>query len=157
MISRLQFEKDKDSASAKAMARVIFDTALLESGYPLDNPKAFNERVYEILAKSLNVKSDVTKGVEFDKSLDQVLPPSFSLKRSLHLSMVRIYCSRCKFKFERSSSGALHLALHRAGHHSCLQDEDAEDGEGESESNEEFIDRIVKEHKEKLEEEKDEL
>ena len=68
----LQFEADKDSKDAAAMARIIFDSALLESGYPIENPKEFNTRIYELLARSMNIKKDVTQGAEFDRTLSQV-------------------------------------------------------------------------------------
>lgn len=68
----MQFEKDKEGKDGKTMARIIFESALLESGYTLENPKAFNQRIYELLARSLNIKKDISKGAEFDKSLDQV-------------------------------------------------------------------------------------
>ena len=42
------------------MARVLFDTALLESGFDLEAPKAFNERVYELMAGAFGIKGDLT-------------------------------------------------------------------------------------------------
>ena len=54
------------------MARIIFDSALLESGYPIENPKEFNTRIYELLARSMNIQKDVTEGAEFDRTLSQV-------------------------------------------------------------------------------------
>lgn len=68
----MQFEGDKDNESAKSMAQIIFESALLESGYSLDNPKAFNERIYELLGRSLGLKKDISQGVDFDKTLEQV-------------------------------------------------------------------------------------
>lgn len=54
------------------MARIIFESALLESGYPLENPKAYNERIYDLLARSVNVKVDSVQQPGFDNSFDQV-------------------------------------------------------------------------------------
>ncbi len=41
------------------MARVLYDTALLESGFDLEAPKAFNERVYQLLAGAFGIKGDL--------------------------------------------------------------------------------------------------
>lgn len=51
------------------MARIIFDAALLESGYMLPSPKDFNKRIYDLLARSHNIKSDLSKTPEFDESV----------------------------------------------------------------------------------------
>lgn len=56
---RAQFEADKESAAAASMARVLYDTALLESGFDLEAPKAFNERVYQLLAGAFGIKGDL--------------------------------------------------------------------------------------------------
>ena len=42
------------------MARVLFDTALLESGFDLEAPKAFNARVYELMAGAFGIKGDLS-------------------------------------------------------------------------------------------------
>lgn len=55
-----QFEADKDSKAAASMARVLFDTALLESGFDLEAPKAFNARVYELMAGAFGIKGDLS-------------------------------------------------------------------------------------------------
>jgi heat shock protein beta len=46
---------DADSAEAKNVATVLFETALLESGYSLDDAKGFAERVLVMAKASLNV------------------------------------------------------------------------------------------------------
>ena len=47
-----QFEADKEAAATEAFARLIWDTALLESGFDIEAPKEFNARVYELLARA---------------------------------------------------------------------------------------------------------
>ena len=44
-----QFEADKEAAATEALARLIWDTALLESGFDIEAPKEFNARIYELL------------------------------------------------------------------------------------------------------------
>ena len=46
---------DADSQEAKNVATVLFETALLESGYTLEDAKGFAERVVAMAKSSLNV------------------------------------------------------------------------------------------------------
>ena len=60
------------------MARVLFDTALLESGFDLEAPKAFNARVYELMAGAYGIKGDLTVSpadAEAAAAADDVRPP----------------------------------------------------------------------------------
>lgn len=70
----MQFEANPEDDDAKAMARIIFDSALIESGYMLPSPKEFNQRIYDLLARSFSVKGDVTKGSEFDDTVSSLSP-----------------------------------------------------------------------------------
>lgn len=54
-----QVEKDKDAEATKALARVLYDTALLESGFAIEQPKDFNARIHKLLAASLGIKGDL--------------------------------------------------------------------------------------------------
>ena len=47
-----QFEADKEAAATEAFARLIWDTALLESGFDIEAPKEFNARIYELLGRA---------------------------------------------------------------------------------------------------------
>ena len=47
-----QFEADKEAEATTAFARLIWDTALLESGFDIEAPKEFNARVYGLLARA---------------------------------------------------------------------------------------------------------
>jgi heat shock protein beta len=49
---------DKDDARAKATAEVLFQSALLESGYEISDPSALVKRVYEMMSKDLGVDPD---------------------------------------------------------------------------------------------------
>ena len=69
----LQYEADAEASSTQAMARIIFDTALLESGYIIPSPKDFNKRIYDLLASSHNIKSDLSKApAGFDDTVNSV-------------------------------------------------------------------------------------
>ncbi|CAL8462785.1 g2318 [Coccomyxa elongata] len=54
-----QFEADKESEKAAAYARLLWDTALLESGFEIEAPKDFNSRVYGLLAQAYNIQGDL--------------------------------------------------------------------------------------------------
>lgn len=60
----MQFLEDKESEKTKSFARVLFDSALLESGFQLDKPKDFNTRIYEVLADAYGIDKDLSVPVE---------------------------------------------------------------------------------------------
>ena len=62
----VQFEKDKESEQTKALARILYDTALLESGFAIEHPKDFNSRVHQLLAMQLGIKGEFKVDVEPD-------------------------------------------------------------------------------------------
>merc|ERR1719160_58364 len=49
---------DKDDAAAKDTAQVLFQTALIESGYELADASALVNRVYRLMSKELGVDPD---------------------------------------------------------------------------------------------------
>merc|ERR1712176_1289930 len=49
---------DKDDAAAKDTAQVLFQTALIESGYEIADPSALVNRVYRLMSKELGVDPD---------------------------------------------------------------------------------------------------
>merc|ERR1712183_448393 len=49
---------DKDDAAAKDTAQVLFQTALIESGYELSDASALVNRVYRLMSKELGVDPD---------------------------------------------------------------------------------------------------
>ncbi len=66
---RLQHGKDPAGERTKLLAQLLFDTALLESGFGLNDNKAFNKRVYSLVKDVLKIKKD------FDSSADAEVPP----------------------------------------------------------------------------------
>ena len=69
-----QHERDEEGEDAKALARMLFDTALLESGFTIEAPKEFNSRIYTLLARSLGIKRDVTTAPEVADSKEVETP-----------------------------------------------------------------------------------
>merc|ERR1712072_836034 len=49
---------DKEDKSAQDMAQVLFQTALIESGYEIADPSALVNRVYRLMSKELGVDPD---------------------------------------------------------------------------------------------------
>merc|ERR1712014_555565 len=49
---------DKEDAAALDTAQVLFQTALLESGYEIADPSALVNRVYRLMSKELGVDPD---------------------------------------------------------------------------------------------------
>merc|ERR1712003_492132 len=49
---------DKEDAAAMDTAQVLFQTALLESGYEIADPSALVSRVYRLMSKELGVDPD---------------------------------------------------------------------------------------------------
>merc|ERR1719487_37016 len=49
---------DKDNAAALDTAQVLFQTALVESGYEIADPTALVTRVYRLMSKELGVDPD---------------------------------------------------------------------------------------------------
>merc|ERR1711865_1349619 len=49
---------DKEDAAAKDTAQVLFQTALIESGYELADASALVNRVYRLMSKELGVDPD---------------------------------------------------------------------------------------------------
>ena len=55
--------------AAKEAAKLVFETALLESGFVLEDPKDFASRIYNVIKANLNVSPDAV--VEEDESEEE--------------------------------------------------------------------------------------
>merc|ERR1711912_195123 len=53
-----KIKDDKDNEAAKDTAQVLFQTALVESGYEIADPSALVSRVYRLMSKELGVDPD---------------------------------------------------------------------------------------------------
>lgn len=49
-----------DDDRAAMLAKLLYETALLESGFQLADNKAFNRRVYALVKDVLNIKMDLS-------------------------------------------------------------------------------------------------
>merc|ERR1719253_498700 len=56
MLSKIK--ADKEDAAALDTAQVLFQTALIESGYEIADPSALVSRVYRLMSKELGVDPD---------------------------------------------------------------------------------------------------
>merc|ERR1711988_613633 len=55
-----KIKADKEDKSAMATAQVLFQTALIESGYEIAAPSALGARVYRLMSKELGVDPDAS-------------------------------------------------------------------------------------------------
>merc|ERR1712084_207053 len=53
-----KIKADKEDKAAKDTAQVLFQTALVESGYEIADPSALVNRVYRLMSKELGVDPD---------------------------------------------------------------------------------------------------
>merc|ERR1712039_278779 len=53
-----KIKASKDDAAALDTAQVLFQTALIESGYEIADPSALVSRVYKLMSKELGVDPD---------------------------------------------------------------------------------------------------
>merc|ERR1719436_616627 len=53
-----KIKADKEDAAAKDTAAVLFQTALIESGYEIADPSALVNRAYRLMSKELGVDPD---------------------------------------------------------------------------------------------------
>merc|ERR1712022_77337 len=53
-----KIKADKEDAAALDTAQVLFQTALIESGYEIADPSALVNRVYRLMSKELGVDPD---------------------------------------------------------------------------------------------------
>merc|ERR1711979_119315 len=53
-----KIKADKEDAAALDTAQVLFQTALIESGYEIADPSALVSRVYRLMSKELGVDPD---------------------------------------------------------------------------------------------------
>merc|ERR1712176_1339780 len=54
----VKVKADKEDSAAKDTAQVLFQTALIESGYDIADPSALVNRVYRLMSKELGVDPD---------------------------------------------------------------------------------------------------
>lgn len=86
--------------SAKQAAKLVYETALLESGFMLEDPKDFATRLYSVIKTNLKVSSDAT--LEVDEEVQETkdrhvaahdIPEKIDNQRSLNDDQVTRYSS----------------------------------------------------------------
>jgi heat shock protein beta len=60
-------EADKDSKATASLAKLLYETALLESGFQLNDAKAFNTRVYSLVKDALDLKGELSVPPQLEK------------------------------------------------------------------------------------------
>lgn len=63
MLVQVRIAENEEDPAAEKLANLLFDTALLESGYGLDSPKEFSTRVYDLVQQQLGVDPEDVKAL----------------------------------------------------------------------------------------------
>eukprot|EP01025_Chloroclados_australasicus_P063193 TRINITY_DN8342_c0_g1_i4.p1 TRINITY_DN8342_c0_g1~~TRINITY_DN8342_c0_g1_i4.p1 ORF type:complete len:790 (-),score=166.72 TRINITY_DN8342_c0_g1_i4:242-2611(-) len=96
LIKELKSKVDADNESqvAKDMALMLYETALLESGFSLDNNKDFSQRVYALLKDQIGMKAslddieEIDEGEEEEEQEEEVDDESdFGADETMHIEL----------------------------------------------------------------------
>lgn len=71
---RQKAEADKHDKSVKDLVMLLFETALLSSGFALEDPQVHASRIYRMIKLGLGFDDDDTPNVE-DEKMDTEVPP----------------------------------------------------------------------------------
>jgi len=68
-------DADKSDKTVKDLVWLIFETALLGSGFSLDDPNAFATRIHRMIKLGLSIEYTVEEESSADKKVEDELPP----------------------------------------------------------------------------------
>ncbi|TAQ97639.1 hypothetical protein BV221_15595, partial [Lactiplantibacillus plantarum] len=68
-------EADKNDKSVKDLVILLYETALLSSGFSLEDPQTHANRIYRMIKLGLGIDEDDTAAEEASPAVTEEMPP----------------------------------------------------------------------------------